>query len=283
MTDRLKTRTKYSSRFEESGMHEIKEMCRSVSSSELFTGIPNREIKEMVCRARILEFATGDVIHSADDPITQVLLLMDGRIKRSQFSQNGQEVVLQLGVPGEVISVPTLLPRGKHSSTVSALQPCKVLAWESVSFNAMVERFPGLLKNLELILNSRLEDLTQRFCEASTKATSPRLASSLVQLADRIGEKVEDHIELRVSQETLGQMTGMAFNSVSRLLSIWKRQGIVKLRRGIVEIHSIPHLLSCAELVHTSAQNAGPGNEIVASGAIVVEINKKSHEGPSSY
>ncbi len=227
----------------------------------------------MVCRARTLEFASGDVIYSADDPITQVLLLMGGRIKRSQFSENGQEVVLRLGVPGEIISMPTFLPRGKHSSNVLALQDCKVLAWESASFHAMVERFPGLLKNVELILHSRLADVTQRFCEASTKATSPRLARSLVHLVDRIGEKVDDHIELRVSQETLGQMTGMAFNSVSRRLSIWKGQGIVKLRRGIVEIHSLPHLLSCAELVHTSAQNAGLGDEVVASGATIVAIN----------
>jgi CRP-like cAMP-binding protein len=279
MTDRVKTRTKYSSRFEESGMHDIKEICRSVRSSELFAGIPSCEIEEIVSRARTLEFAPGDVIHSADDPITQVLLLMDGRIKRSQFSANGQEVVLRLGVPGEMISVPTLLPRGKHSSTASALQPCKVLVWESVTFNAMLERFPGLLKNLERILNSRLVDITQRFCEASTKATSPRLASSLVQLVDRIGERVDNHIELRVSQETLGQMTGMAFNSVSRLLSIWKGQGIVKLRRGIVEIHNIPHLLSCAELGQTSTQNAGLGNGLVAARATIVSISKKSHEG----
>jgi CRP-like cAMP-binding protein len=256
-------------------MQDIKEICKSVSSSELFAGIPSCEIEEMVCRARTLEFESGDVIYSVDDPVTQVLLLMDGRIKRSQFSENGQEVVLRLGVPGEIISVPTWLPGVKHSSTVLALEHCKVLAWESASFNAMVERFPGLLKNVEVILDSRLADLTQRFCEASTKATSPRLARSLVHLVDRIGERVDDHIELRVSQETLGQMTGMAFNSVSRRLSIWKGQGIVKLRRGIVEIHSLPHLLSCAELVHTSAQNAGLGDEVVASGAMIVDINEK--------
>jgi hypothetical protein len=71
----------------------------------------------------------------------------------------------------------------------------------------------------------------------------------------------------------------MAFNSVSRLLSIWKGQGIVKLRRGIVEIHNIPHLLSCAELVHTSTQTAGLGNEVVAASATIVSINKKSQEG----
>jgi CRP-like cAMP-binding protein len=261
-------------------MNDGKKLCRSVRSSELFVGIPSGEIEEMVSRARTLEFASGYVIHSADDPITQVLLLMDGRIKRSQFSESGQEVVLRLGVPGETITVPSFLPWSKHSSTVVALQHCKVLAWESASFNAMVERFPGLQKNLELILNSRLADIAQRFREASTKATSPRLASSLVHLVDRIGERVNDHIELRVSQETLGQLTGMAFNSVSRLFSIWKGQGIVKLRRGIVEIHSLPHLLNCAQLVQTSAQkHAGLRNEVVACRATIVCINKKSIEG----
>jgi CRP-like cAMP-binding protein len=254
-------------------MRDIKKVCRSVSNSELFVGTPSCEIEEMVSRARTLQFASGDVIHSVDDPITQVLLLMDGRIKRSQFSANGQEIVLRLGVPGEIISVPTFLPGGKHSSNVLALQHCEVLAWESASFNAMVERFPGLLKNVEVILNSRLADITQRFCEASTMPTSPRLARSLVDLVDRIGEKVDDHVELRVSQETLGQMTGMAFNSVSRLFSIWKGRGIVKLRKGIVEIHSLPHLLNCAEFVHTSGQNSGPRDEVVASGATIVAIN----------
>jgi len=249
-------------------MHDIKVMRRSITNSELFVGVPSCGIEEMVCRARTLEFSSGDVIHSEGGPITQVLLLVDGRIKRSQFSENGKEVILRLGVPGEMISVPTFLPTGKHSSNVVALQHCKALAWESPSFNEMVERFPALLKNLERILSSRLADITHRYCEASTKATSPRLASSLVLLVDRIGERVGDHIELRVSQEILGQMTGMAFNSVSRVLSIWKQQGIVKVRRGIVEIHSIPHLLTCAEFVDPSAQYAGLGNEVVVSGAI---------------
>jgi CRP/FNR family transcriptional regulator, nitrogen oxide reductase regulator len=258
---------------------DIKETCRSVSDSELFVGIPSCEIEEMVSRARTLEFVSGDVIYSMHDPVTQVLLLMDGRIKSSQFSENGQEVVLRLGVPGEIISEPILLPRSKRTSTVVAVQRCKVLAWKSASFNAMVERFPGLLKNLDVILRSRLEELSRRFCEVSTKATSPRLAIALISLVDRIGEKVEDHIELRVSQQTLGQMTGMTPNSVWNLLSIWKGQGIVKLRREVVEIHDLPHLLNCTELVHTSALNTG-GGEVLASGTAIAGINKRSPEGP---
>jgi hypothetical protein len=80
----------------------------------------------------------------------------------------------------------------------------------------------------------------------------------------------------------------MTLNSVWRLLSIWKGQGIVKPRRGIVEIHNLPRLLSFAELVDALDQNAGPGGEIVASGAMIAGINddcaayrpKKKRESP---
>jgi CRP-like cAMP-binding protein len=268
-------------------MPDVKEICRLVSDSELFVGISSDEIEEMVCCARILEFVSGDMIHSAGDPVTQVLLLVDGRIKKSQCSENGQEVVLRLGVPGEIVSEPILLPRSRHSSTMSAIQYCKVLAWEFASFNAIVERLPDLQKNVELILVSRLAELSQRFCEVSTKATSPRLAIGLIDLMDRIGERVDEHIELRVSQETLGQMTGMASNSVWSVLSIWKGQGIVKLRRGIVEIHSLPHLLSCAELARLDSQvvsettftNSLPSlrncEEVRAGGSVPYTMSKK--------
>src|SRR4029077_9828585 len=170
-----------------------------------------------------------------------------------------------------------------RSSSGARWQPCKVLAWKTASFNPMVEILPSLQKNLDVILRSRLEELSRRFCEVSTKATSPRLAIALISLVDRIGEKVEGHIELRVSQQTLGQMTGMTPNSVWNLLSIWKGQGIVKLRREVVEIHDLPHLLNCTELVHTSALHTGAGDEVVASGTTIADINKRSHEGPSSY
>jgi len=235
-------------------MQDAEETRELVSACELFAGIPGGVIAEMTSCAWTLEFMTGDVIHYEGDPITQVLLLLEGGIKKSQFGENGQEVVLRLGVPGELISEPTLSHSGRHSSTMFALRHCNALAWEVATFNAAVERIPDLQENVRAILASRLAELSQRFCEVSTQATSPRLAVRLLDLVDRIGERVDEHIELRVSQKTLGQMTGMTLNSVWNALSSWKAQGIVKLRRGIVEIHNLPHLSYCAELASRDSQ-----------------------------
>jgi CRP-like cAMP-binding protein len=220
---------------------------KSIANSELFAGVPSFVIEEVVASTRLREFVSGDVLFFADDPKEHVFLLTDGRAKVSQFSESGKEVILRLIVPGEIISELTLVPGGTHSSTAQALQDCKVLAWDSASFNAALERFPELQKNADHILERRLDELHRRFLVVATKTASPRLANGLVHLLDHVGRRVGSHIEINVSQEALGQMTAMNSSSVCRLLAMWKRQGIVKLRKETIEIHSVAHLLNLAE------------------------------------
>ena len=225
-------------------MEGAKDSCFSTEGCELFVDIPGADVERVISIARVVEFAVGDVVYLADDPINQVLLLTEGCVKKSQFSESGQEVVLRLGVPGEIISEPTLVPGGKHSSTVIAIEDSKALAWEVANFNAALKCFPDLRRNVGRILESRIAELSDRYWQLTTKTASPRLANGLVYLADQIGERVDDHVEIKVSQETLGRMTGMNSFSVCRLLSKWRAQGIIRIRRETIEIHSVAHLLN---------------------------------------
>jgi CRP-like cAMP-binding protein len=226
------------------GIDEPKQFYASASNCELFEDMPSSDIEKVISIARCVEFVSGDVIYLVDDPITQVFLLTDGCVKKSQFSESGQEVVLRLAVPGEIISEPTLVSGEKHSSTVVAVQDSQALSWGIVNFNAALKCFPDLRRNVGRILEHRLAELSRRYWELSTKTASPRLANGLIYLADQIGETVDDHVEIKVSQETLGRMIGMNSFSVCRLLSKWRAQGFIRLRRETIEIHSVPRLLS---------------------------------------
>jgi CRP-like cAMP-binding protein len=225
-------------------MASAKQLCFSAGDCELFEGIPSADVERVISIARPVEFVSGDVVYLAGDPVAAVFLLTQGCVKKSQFSESGQEVVLRLAVPGEIISEPTLVSGGKHSSTVLAIQDSKALSWDHANFNAALKCFPDLRKNVGRILENRLAELSRRYWEVSTKTASPRLANGLVYLVDQIGERVDNHVEVRVSQETLGRMTGMNSFSVCRLLSKWRAEGIIRLRRETIEIHSVPHLLN---------------------------------------
>jgi CRP/FNR family transcriptional regulator len=219
-------------------MDDLEKKYKSAKRSELFKGLPSFVSKEVLSSAHCRDFAAGEFIYFAGDPMKQLLLLTDGRVKKSHLIESGGEVIIRLTVPGEVISDPAWAPGTSHASTAQALQDCKVLAWESATFGAALEYFPGLRRNAKRILARRLAELERRFCEISNGTASPRLANSLVHLADRIG-----HIEIGVSQEALGQMTAMTSTSVCRLLNTWKGQGLVKLRKKTIEIHSVPRLV----------------------------------------
>lgn len=224
-------------------MPQIKDNCLLAKSSQLFVGLPSSDYANIVSSARPRDFMPREVMYFAGDPIRQVLLLTEGRVKITQVSESGSEVILRLNVPGELISEFALVPGGTHSSTAQTLQDCQVLAWESATFEAALECFPVLRSNAKRILERRIEELEHHFCEVSTETVSPRLAHGLVRLLDQIGRRVNSHFEINVSQEALGQMTAMTPFTVCRLLTSWEDLGLMTLRRETIEIHSVPRLL----------------------------------------
>src|SRR6266403_375892 len=217
-------------------MAEAGEKSSLLTRSELFAGLPSSVCAHILSRARLMDFPCGEVMYFAGDEIEQVFLLTEGRVKITQFSERGTEVILRLCIPGEVISELALVPGSRQSPTAQAVQDCKVLAWDSAIFEAAIERFPVLRCNAKSILEQRLQELERRFCEVSTETVSPRLAHGLVRLLDQIGRKVNSHVEINVSQEALAQMTAMTSFTVSRLLTNWENQGLLRVRRQAIEI-----------------------------------------------
>ena len=209
--------------------------------SELFAGLSSSVCTNILSTARPMSFTSRQVIYFAGDQIKQIFLLTDGRVRITQFSERGTEVILRLCIPGEVISELALVPGSRHSTTAQA-QDCDLLAWDSATFEAAMERFPDLRSNVKRILEQRLHELERRFCEVATETVAPRLAHGLARLLDQIGRKVNSHVEINVSQEALAQMTSMASFTVCRLLANWENQGVLKLRREMIEIHNVPRL-----------------------------------------
>src|SRR6202158_5672441 len=128
-------------------MAEAEKYSTLVARCELFAGLPSSICTNILSTARPIDFRSRQVIYFAGDQIEQIFLLTNGRVKITQFSERGTEVILRLCIPGEVISELALVPGSRQSSTAQAIQDCKVLAWDSATFEAAIERFPFLRSN----------------------------------------------------------------------------------------------------------------------------------------
>ena len=219
----------------------IKKMA-VVERSGLFQGLDSSICTYMASAALFRDYAYQDAIFVAGDQIREVLLLAEGRVKLTFFSERGAEVILRLCVPGEVIYSPALVPEEMYESTAETLQACRILAWDARIFQAAQGRFPALQSNAKHVLEQQLQELERRYCEACTRKVSPRLALALHHLVSQIGHPVNGHVEMALTRESLAQLTAMNAATVSRVLSRWEKIGILSLRREGIVVHNVSGL-----------------------------------------
>ena len=206
--------------------------------SELFSGLPEFVSATLLSRGHARNFLAGDALFSFGDPAREVFLLTQGRVKITQVTKNGDEVILRLDSPGTMIGSFAMGPEGMHNSTAQAIEESKTLVWDTHTFVAALTQFPALERNVQRILQQRVAEMEQRVCDLETAKASPRLARQLVRLLKQIGQKRNGEIEVNVPHELLAEMTAMTQFTVSRFLSEWQAQGVVRVRRGAITIRN---------------------------------------------
>jgi CRP/FNR family transcriptional regulator, nitrogen oxide reductase regulator len=211
-----------------------KDKSSSAQQLSLFAGISPTDCTKIVAAAHERDFDRRQTIFFEGDPIRQVLLLMSGCAKVTQLGHSGNEVILRLNGPGDLVGALGFLSRSNHCATAQALSSCKVLAWEVSVFESVSERFPVLRRNTARLLADHLEELEQRFREIATEKVGIRVAHELVRLLKQVGHRVNGAMEVSLSREELAQMTGTTLFTISRLLSDWEARGFVSPRRAAV-------------------------------------------------
>jgi CRP/FNR family transcriptional regulator, nitrogen oxide reductase regulator len=219
----------------------------AVQQTALFHGLTVSECKEALAAATERRLARRDTLFREGEPVHHVSLLTSGRVKLTQLSSTGAEVILKLRRSGEVAGGLGMIAGAYHLSTAQALEPCEALLWELRTFDGLAERFPAVHRNAVRILAESLTNVEERFRELATEQVAPRLARMLVRLLDDIGRAVEGAISINLTREELAQMTGTTLFTVSRLLNGWEDLGLVGARREAVLVYDAEGLGDLAE------------------------------------
>ena len=219
----------------------IKLRTDRVRGCSLFSDMPDEDCARVVAAAHERTYPRSKAIFFEGDPVRQIVLLISGCVKLSQSGNEGQEVILRLAGPGEILCG-ECFPRFNHCSTARTMTPSTALVWEANQFLAVAERFPTLRRNMSCVLTHTINQLEVRFREICTERVAPRLSSQLVRLVSQVGRPLDGYVEIDLSRRDLAQLTGTTLFTVSRLLSQWEEQGIVKPHRQGVLVLNVPAL-----------------------------------------
>jgi CRP-like cAMP-binding protein len=204
-------------------------------SSTLFTGLSPAECREILRCAKKRSFGRDELLFSQGQPATKLALIQNGRVKLTQVSPEGNEVILWINCPGDAVGVHAQTLDCNHSCSARAMERCQVLVWEFDLLQAFIVRYPRIRVNLGTILADRLRELEQRFHEIASERVPKRLAMVLLRLVNTLGKESRAGVDLEFTRKELAQMTGTTLFTISRILSRWGNSGfIVPRREGIL-------------------------------------------------
>lgn len=216
----------------------------------LFRGLDEEALATAAEDARIVRVAAGRTFFREDEPARRFFVLRSGRVKFTQTSAEGHEVILRIIGEGEPFGgVAAIVEHAIYPVTARALEPSEAYAWDGARITALMHRFPSIAINAARMIADRLHELQRQHRELMTERVERRIARALLRLARYAGRRVEGGVEIDfpLSRQDLAQMTGTTLFTVSRTLSGWEHDGLIVTGRRRVIVRRPHQLVRIAE------------------------------------
>lgn len=216
----------------------------------LFHGLDQRALAEAGAHARLVRAAASRTFFREGEPARLFYVLRRGRVKFTQISAEGHEVILRIIAQGEPFGgVAAFADDAIYPVTARAVEPSEAHAWDGARITALMERFPTVAINAARMIANRLHELQRQHRELMTERVERRIARALLRLAEHSGRRVEGgvQIDFPLSRQDLAQMTGTTLFTVSRTLSAWEHAGLIDAGRRRVTVRQPHRLVRIAE------------------------------------
>jgi CRP-like cAMP-binding protein len=215
----------------------------------LFEGLPLDTLARIVGLAHPKEVHSEGFFFNEGDKAELFFVLRTGRVKLSQLTPEGHQVVFSLITPGDAFGGVGAFGEPTYPVSAQAVEASIALAWTSEAMRQLIETERRVAVNALRFVAGRYHDLQRRYRQAMTERVERRVARALLRLAHDAGRRVEGGVEIAflVSRQDIAEMTGTTLYTVSRLLSSWAEQGIARSTRQRIVLTKPHALVAIAE------------------------------------
>ena len=219
-------------------------IIESLRNVPLFADLTEPELGFLADRALSKELQAGEMIFSEGDPCEGLYIVQSGNVKIFNTSPGGREQVLHIEKAGNSLAELPVFDGGNYPASTAAVDHCTLLFISKKDFRALCLERPEVSLKLLKVVSSRLRQLVSIIEELSFTTVRNRLASWLLQEAQKKGRKTSRGIEfaLTVTNQELAFQIGTVRELVSRNLSYFQSENILKTDGRTIIIQDLPAL-----------------------------------------
>ena len=194
---------------------------------------------------RTVKLSPGQVLFHEGDPVTRVFTLTRGTLKLYNLLADGRRHVTGFVHPGGFLGISM---DEEHVFSAEALDDAQLCWFPRSRFDGFVDKHSPMERELYRMAAHELASAHQQMVLLGRKTATERLASFLVVLAARGANRF---VRLPMSRSDIADYLGLTKETVSRVLSAFRRDRLIRLQAidevEILERESLEDVARCAD------------------------------------
>ncbi len=184
----------------------------------------------------------GDVIFEEGESLNGVYCVRDGICKLTKLSANGKDQIIKLVVKGELLGQRSLISEERTNLRATALNDMELC------FIPKAEIMNDLQKNNNFtmdVLHHMANDLKEAddiIVNMAQKSVRQRLAEALISINESFGTNADGTLSVLLSREDFASIVGTATESAIRVLSQFKKEGLISTIGKYIKIEDLEGL-----------------------------------------
>ena len=198
---------------------------------------------------REVHYGQGEWVFHPGDPAEQMFVVAAGQVKLLQHGLEGKDVLFELAAAGDLIGGTAAIDNTRYPDGAQTHTECCLLRIAADDFHTLLAEEPGITLKVLEFAGSQLEQARSAIQGLTSATAEQRVARTLLRLAERHGESGEDGflIQLPLPQQDLAAMAGTTTETVSRILSQFRQNGLINSGRRWVAVTNLPALEQLAD------------------------------------
>ncbi len=180
-------------------------------------------------------------------PAQGVFIVCRGRVKLTSISKDGKSVILRIVQAGDVIGLSAVINNKAYESNAETLVPTEIRFVAANDFRRILQTYPEAAMHAAQSLS---RECTSAYNEIRSLALAPTCASKLATLLlswlASSPVKKELKIHSQFTHEEIAEMIGTSRETVSRLLSDFRKKQVIESRGASFCVRNLPALEAMA-------------------------------------
>lgn len=222
----------------------IEQKVKFLKTVSIFENMLNDEIKEVANLLSFREYRKNEYIFFEEESEPGLFILMDGIVKLIKETQDGRTIIVRLVFPKDTFGWiewggANIKSKLKTTYTAQSMTESSVLYLSNQDFINLAIKYPAFAIKVTCDATHNLLYAYDILKSIASGRVEERIARVVLELAKAIGEEKEGgkiSIEIPITRQDIAEMTGTTVETAIRIMSKWKKDGIIHTERGYIEI-----------------------------------------------